>query len=286
VTGGAAPPSPRPGEKHERLAKIYDAEIWPIYAGRFAAMALRALPARPAARVAEVGCGTGLLTLDLARRLDAGGTLAAFDESATAVAQARARLDADPRGKGRVTLEVAEPTALPLADGAVDVVVSNLAAAEADDPAAVAAELGRVLAPGGEAIITVPLRGSWGEFLDIYRDVLREQGRLESVAGLDRYISALPDGEVAARWLEAAGLERVEVEVERWEILFKSAREFFFAPLVELGPLSRWKQIAGRGDDMQDIFFFTKEALDAYFAGMALPMTVLGGTAKGRKPVR
>ena len=76
----------------------------------------------------------------------------------------------------------------------------------------------------------------------------------------------------------------VEVTVRRWEILFRSAREFFFAPLVELGPLSRWKRIAGRGEDMQDVFFFTKEAIDTYFHGRAFPISIVGALVRGRKP--
>jgi SAM-dependent methyltransferase len=272
-------------EKDERLAKIYDAEIWPAYAARFAAMILRALPPRVAGHVAEIGCATGQLTLELARRLSGGGRrLEAFDESPAALAVARARLEADPRARDRAAFEIAAPDALPLADGALDLAVSNLAAAAAGDPAGAARELARALAPGGEALVTLPLRGSWGELLDIFRDVLREQGKRDSVTALERHLSEQPDGEAAARWLEAAGLRQVEVEVERWEVLFKSAREFFFAPLVELGPLSHWKHIAGRGDDMQDIFFFTKEALDAYFRGMALPMTVVAAIVRGKKP--
>ena len=94
----------------------------------------------------------------------------------------------------------------------------------------------------------------------------------------------LPDGPTALSWLESAGFTDVELTVKRWEVLFKSAREFFFAPLVELGPLSRWKRIAGRGEDMQDVFFFTKEAIDTYFRGRAFPITIVGAVARGRKP--
>jgi ubiquinone/menaquinone biosynthesis C-methylase UbiE len=271
-------------EKQEKLARAYDTDVWPIYAGRFAEAALRVLAPRPAARVVEVGCATGLSTLELARKLGADARVSAFDEAPAAVALARARVEGDAQARGRVTLEVAAPTALPVADREADVAVSNLAVAEADDPPAAVRELARTLAPGGQAVITLALRGTWGEFLDVYRDVLREQGKRDSAGALERYVAALPDGDSAARWLQAAGLENVEVAALRWEILFKSTREFFFAPLVELGPLSRWKQIAGRGDDMQDIFFFTKEALDAYFKGTVLPMTVVGATVTGKKP--
>jgi hypothetical protein len=132
--------------------------------------------------------------------------------------------------------------------------------------------------------VTTTLRGSWAEFLDIYRDVLLENGTPDSVAALDRHVAAMPDGAAALAWLEEAGLRDVELSLRRWEILFKSAREFFFAPLVELGPLSRWKRIAGRGEDMQDVFFFTKEAIDTYFRGRAFPITIVGAVVRGLKP--
>ena len=66
---------------------------------------------------------------------------------------------------------------------------------------------------------------------------------------------------------------------------FHAWREFFFAPVIELGPLSRWKQLVGRGEEMQDIFFFTKEAIDTYFRGTAFPVTVVGAAVKGWKPI-
>jgi len=83
--------------------------------------------------------------------------------------------------------------------------------------------------------------------------------------------------------LERAGLLNVEITVERWDLLFKSAREFFFAPVIDLGPLPRWKAIAGRGDEMQDTFFFIKEAIDAYFAGGVFAVSVVAGCVKGTK---
>jgi ubiquinone/menaquinone biosynthesis C-methylase UbiE len=271
-------------EKQERLAKLYDVEVVPAYAGRFAEMALRALEARPGARVLEVGCTTGHLTRQLLRRFDAASHVTAIDETPAFVNVARAALDAPAaQAGGRATLEVAHPARLPAPDAAVDLVISNLAMAEAENPAAAVAEAARALVPGGVLILTAALRGTWAEFLDIYREVLRDNGKLDGVAALDRYVAALPDGDTVARWLEAAGLNEVEVSIARWEILFKSSREFFFAPLIDLGPLSRWKHVAGRGDEMQDVFFFTKEAIDTYFKGTPFALTVIGAMVKGRK---
>ncbi|HVU52883.1 MAG TPA: methyltransferase domain-containing protein [Polyangia bacterium] len=266
-------------EKQERLARVYDAEVEPVFGQRFAELVLGAVEARPAARVVEVGCATGALTAELARRFDARSRVSAIDD-APFVAQARARVGGDPR----VTFTVGPRSPLAAPDASADVAVSNLAAAEGAEPSEAVRELARVLAPGGQAIVTTALRGSWAEFLDIYRDVLLENGTPEGVAALDRHVAAMPDGAAALAWLEGAGLTDVELTVRRWEILFKSAREFFFAPLVELGPLSRWKRIAGRGEDMQDVFFFTKEAIDTYFRGRAFPITIVGAVVRGRKP--
>ncbi len=36
--------------------------------------------------------------------------------------------------------------------------------------------------------------------------------------------------------------------------------------------------------EMQDIFFFMKQAIDAYFAGGVFSVTVVGGCCAGRRP--
>jgi ubiquinone/menaquinone biosynthesis C-methylase UbiE len=277
---------PHASDRQARLAKVYDDEILPAYGARFGALLLarlKTLAVRPGARVLEIGCATGELTRVLARQLEAASSITAVDESSAFIAEARAKLEAADDQRASVVFQPASPLGLPLADGAADLVVSNLAAATGDLDAA-AEEMARVLAPGGQAVITAPLRGTWTEFLDLFREVLRENDKRDSLAALDRYVEGLPTGDSIARTLEGAGLADVRVDVARWEMLFKSAREFFFAPLVELGPLPRWKQLTGRGDEMQDVFFFTKEAIDTYFKGRVFAVSVVGAGASGRKP--
>jgi ubiquinone/menaquinone biosynthesis C-methylase UbiE len=276
----SAPLSP---EKQARLAKAWDDEIAPAYASRFAALLLRHVHPTPGARVVEIGCATGQLTRELSRRFDVRSRITAFDEADAFVAEASARMDGVDDLRAPIALRVGEPQALPADDASANLVVSNLAVAAAADPGAAAEEIGRVLAPGGTAIITAPLRGTWAEFLDLFRDVLRESGKVDRLTAVDRHVAGLPDGERVAGWLQRAGLVNVGVDVERWEILFKTSREFLFAPLVELGPLSQWKRLAGAGDDLQDAFFFTKEAIDTYFKGRPFATTVFGAVAWGQK---
>ena len=73
------------------------------------------------------------------------------------------------------------------------------------------------------------------------------------------------------------------VEIEEFTLLFKSSREFFFAPVIEYGPLADWKDIAGGGQEMQDIFWYIKEAIDAYYDGRPFQVTVKAGCLIGRK---
>ncbi len=274
-----------PAEKEIRLAKLYDAEILPAYAARFAALLTRAIEVRAGARVVEIGCATGTLTRELARRFDLDSQVTAFDASPAFIAEARARIEAEPAPHAQVALGAHPdlPSSIPLADRSADLVVSNLVIATDADPRAAVREAARLLVPGGQLALSAPLRGTWSEFLDLFRDVLRENGKLESLAAVDRYVAALPDGESLARRLAEAGLEQIEVTAARWEILFRSAREFFFAPLIELGPLPQWKRLSGHGDQMQDVFFFTKEAIDTYFKDRVFAVTIAGAAVTGRK---
>jgi len=270
----------RPSPRQQKLASVYDADVWPLGPLRAAEPLLRALPRRPGTVALEFGCATGKLTRAVAERLDADSRVVAGDPSPAMIDIA----NAEP--SPRVTYQAADLSPLPVPAASCDLVYSNLAIAELPRPGDAVTELGRALKPGGKLLVSLPLRGSWAEFLDLYRDVLREHGKHDALASLQAYEKTLPDPATATRWLETAGLANVTLETVRWELLFKSAREFFFAPIIELGPLSTWKQIAGgRGGEMQDVFFFVKEAIETYFSGMVFPVTMVVGLLQGdRRP--
>jgi hypothetical protein len=131
--------------------------------------------------------------------------------------------------------------------------------------------------------LATPLTGTWREFLDVYSDVLVRLRKQEAATALAAYGKSFPEPEALAKQLEAAGLGSVAVETTHWELVFRTGREFFYAPVIEQGPLARWKSIAGKGAEMQDVFLAVKEAIDTYFAGSAFGVSVVAGVFSGTK---
>jgi SAM-dependent methyltransferase len=111
-----------------------------------------AAAASPGARVLEVGCGPGHLSNRLARRNGLGVTGLDLDPAMVE----RARANADRPGNGdqrRPSFLVGDAASLAFPDGSFDLVVSTLSMHHWADPAAGLAEIGRVLRPGGRALI-------------------------------------------------------------------------------------------------------------------------------------
>ena len=121
------------------------------------------------ARVLEVGCGPGHLSIRLARHhgLDVTG----IDLDPAMIERARANAGLASEGFGRLPPErlpsflAGDVASLPFPDGSFDLVVSTMSMHHWADPAAGLAEIERVLRPGARALVWdfrpgyVPLHG-------------------------------------------------------------------------------------------------------------------------------
>jgi ubiquinone/menaquinone biosynthesis C-methylase UbiE len=246
-------------------------------------MLLRELEVPPRAMILDVGCATGYPSLELLKKMDDQGRIIAIDPLGPLLDVARKKAG-DLAGKRIFFRSEAATYKLAFADEVYDLVLSNLGVVRLDSPRKAVAEFARVNKCGGRTIITLPLAGTYNEFYDIYREVLTKNDQHDVLARLEEHITRSPDVDTVVSWMEEAGLEEIEVEVEAFSLLFKSSREFFFAPVVEFGPLSAWKEVAGKGKVMQEIFWHIKEAIDAYFSDRAFEITVKAGCFRGTKP--
>jgi ArsR family transcriptional regulator len=140
-------------------------------------------------RLVDVGTGTGRMLELLAPRAD---SAIGIDRSPEMLRFARARLAAagrDDPAIARAELRQGDMYALPLADGAADVVVVHLVLHYAQQPAAAVAEAARLLAPGGRLLIA--------DFAPHDREELRTEAAHARLGFSDQQM---------ADWFAAAGL--------------------------------------------------------------------------------
>jgi ubiquinone/menaquinone biosynthesis C-methylase UbiE len=185
------------------------------------------LPA--AAPVLEVGCGTGLLAVELARR--------GLDVEATDPVEMmleRGRQTASREGMtGRVRFSLGDVHALGFADGTFEFVVGLGVLPWIDRPEAALAEIARVLAPGGRLIVSINNRAP----LHALADPIRQPMLAPLRDGLRRVLATLrPEAQPPpsrpigfarpadlARQLDAVGLRMVR------------SQAFGFGPFTVLG---------------------------------------------------
>jgi ubiquinone/menaquinone biosynthesis C-methylase UbiE len=270
--------------KVEKLARIYDDEIAPVWGTRFGKMLLRNLSVPDRGQVLDISCGTGYPTIEILRRMNEGSRLIAIDASSAMLDVARRKVaDLGPLGKKGVFFrtESAVPK-LSFADDVYDLVVCNLGLPEMPNLEGAVRDFARVAKHGGEVRCTLPLSGTFQEFHDLYREVLIKHDKHEALERLDEHVARYPSVDHVEQCMKEASLVG-DIEIEEFALLFKSSREFFFAPVIEYGPLGEWKDIAGGGQEMQDVFWYIKEAIDAYFEGRPFQVTVKAGCLIGKK---
>jgi SAM-dependent methyltransferase len=123
-----------------------------------------AATAADGARVLEVGCGPGRLSIRLARRY--GLEVTGLDLDPAMIERARANAERSEDGdECRPEFIVGDVASLSFPDGSFDLVISTLSMHHWADPKAGLADIGRVLRPGGRALVwdfragPVPLHG-------------------------------------------------------------------------------------------------------------------------------
>jgi ArsR family transcriptional regulator len=102
----------------------------------------------PPLDVVDFGCGTGVLTVELARWAR---SVIAIDRSGSALVSARA--EARRLGLTNITFLEADLQALPLPDASVDLVVASQSLHHVDSVEGVLAEGARLLRPGGRMVV-------------------------------------------------------------------------------------------------------------------------------------
>lgn len=113
---------------------------------------LAALAVEPGQRVLDVGCGPGTDLAALAAAAGPAGAVFGIDQDPRMVATARARM----AGRPTVQVRQADARRLPFEDHGIDRARADRVLMHVADPAAVLADIHRVLCPGGRLTLAEP----------------------------------------------------------------------------------------------------------------------------------
>lgn len=206
----------------DRIAGVYDPINSAMTAGlhhKWRARSVDAAGLRAGDAALDVCCGTGDLTLELARRVGPAGRAIGSDFSEPMLDIAR-----DKRERGGVwpTFEWADALELPYDDESFDAVTVGFGVRNLSDLDRGIAEMRRVLRPGGRAVIleiTQPQRPPLSFFFRVWFDHLvpmlgRAAGDADAYSYLPESVKRFPPPDGLAAKMDAAGLEGI-----RWTIL-------------------------------------------------------------------
>jgi len=149
---------------------------------------------RPPLRVADIGTGTGVLALELARQ---GLDVVGIDRSEAMLETARQKwANESPGAPGTIAFQAGDAHALPLPDASVDAAFAHMVLHSLEDPERAVREMARIVRPGGRVVLV--------DFL------AHDHAWMEQELGL-LWLGFAP--EQVMGWLSAAGL--VDARLQR-----------------------------------------------------------------------
>ena len=162
------------------------------------------------ARVLDVGCGPGTITVDLAARVPP-GQVTGIDAAGDVLELARQ--EADRRGQANVRFEVGDVYDLGYDDGTFDVVHAHQVLQHLSDPVAALTEMRRVSLPGG---LVAARDGDYGGFFWFPDDPGLTEWQ-ELYRNVARALGGEPDaGRRLLSWARQAGFAAIEASASAW----------------------------------------------------------------------
>lgn len=192
-------------EESARAAAVYERWAAPL-TGQFVPAVLdAAAPVGAGTRVLDVATGTGVAAAAAAAE---GATVLATDLSPGMVAAAAAALAPFPT---TATAKAMDGTALEVADGSYDVVLSVFGVMTFPEWEAGLREILRATAPGGRIVLATWACGDGGAFIPTLLDTYRATFPEKPSPSLGAGVAALSTPEKVTAALAAAGAERITV---------------------------------------------------------------------------
>jgi len=256
-------------------AAIFETFIVPRYLSLFGEFALEMMADSDDAQVVHLNCRTGYPDRGIVMRLP-GAHVVGIDASAAALELARAKAVTMPGMVSDYRLEEDLPTSLP--GSAFSHALTLHPPAGARDRGPLVAECARLLAAHGQMLITMPMRGSFQEIVDLLREYALKNDDADTARSVEQMAVARPTVESLGAELEDAGLDSLRPATLR----FRSGRDFFEDPIARLVILPEMRFTLNVADAERPLSY-VREAIDKYWSRSAFELTVNIGCATGRR---
>jgi SAM-dependent methyltransferase len=262
-------------------ADLYDSSVVPRYLAYFGSLAATMFLPCEQAQIAHLGCRTGYPGGVIVEKV-LEGTLVGIDGSAPALEMARAKAALTTDVQVTYLLGEAIPTELPSDAFTHALAVHPLC--DAEGRSRLLAELYRVLLPGGQALISLPLRGSFPEINDMIREFALRQDLDELAKAIDVAASSRPTIETVSEEFESAGLTEVDVDVQLIAVSFDNGREFLEDPIARLIVFPELNAMLPMEETVAaPCMKYLHEAITKYWSDGVFELTVNVGCASGRR---
>jgi SAM-dependent methyltransferase len=263
-------------------AAIFETFVVPRYLSLFGELALETLVDSADAQVLHVFCRTGYPDRGISLKLPS-AYIFGCDPSAPALELARAK--AATKAGMVCEYRVAEGYPIPFPTGAFSHALSLHPLAAPEERRRLMGEFARLLAPAGQAVVAMPIRGSFQEIADLLREYSLKYEALEVSKAVEAAALIRPTVEMFGAELEEAGFDYVDVQVRPTTLKFQSGRDFFEDPVTRLMLLPEFR-INLALEEIEAPFSYVRDAIDKYWSDGTFELTVNVGCVTGRRSTK
>jgi ubiquinone/menaquinone biosynthesis C-methylase UbiE len=262
-------------------ASLFEDSVVPRYLSFFGGLVAEMIIPSPGAQIAHIACRTGYPDPLVAEKMPS-SVIVGVDGSAPATEVARAK--AELYTEVQTTYLVGERVPTKLNERSFTHAYSVHPISDAKGRAALLGELRRVLMPGGQALLALPLRGSFPEINDMVREFALRQDLVELGKAIDDVAASRPNLETVSEEFENAGLSEVDVDVQLIAVSFGDGRQFLEDPIARLMVFPEMQVLLALDPELSTACFkYVHDAISKYWSEGVFELTVNVGCASGRR---
>jgi SAM-dependent methyltransferase len=261
-------------------AAIFETFVVPRYLSFYGELLLEMLLVGDGARMLHIGCRTGYPDLKLYERVDQ-AEIIGVDPSLPALELARNKAAA--RRDAQIEYRILESGLAQFEPEQFTHTVTLHPILTADERLELLGGMRHVLCPGGQALVALPLRGSFQEVADLLREYALKYDDTEFAKAVEYALATRPSIESLSEELEGIGFEDVDVEIRHTSLPFDSGRAFVEDPVTRLQIVPELRTWLGE-HDLKKPLEYVRDAIDKYWSEGKLELQVNIGCASARVP--